>query len=543
MFCQFSGILLIAILGTGYVFAQDTTPKGPTQPDIAKNCNSWHTVGAGDTCWSIETKYKISHEKFLEWNPSVSSDCLTNFWASYSYCVGIGAQQSTPSSTSSITSRSSSSSSSKVGETSSHMTTSPITSTLNTTYSVRVPMKSWNITTPTMDTAFPPKRTQPGQPAYCRNWYYVTAGDTCENIVASSSWVSMKEFLEWNPTIKSDCSGLYVGWWVCIGIQPQTVTETFEYTITPPPLSVPPSPTKYTPTTFPPINSSFTYTPTLPDLSTDCEGFHQATAGDTCRSVLMLFNFISQEQFFKWNPGLKGNCDGLWEGYWYCIAVKGFTPIFPRVTAKPSIVPAGQPGTCNAWYLTTDSETCNEISIMFGTFTEAAFIEWNPSVGSDCARIKRGAYYCVGIPGTPTTRTAPLPTYTVPTETPVQSGIAPSCNKLWLVSLSDTCESISKQRGISEQQFLAWNPAVGKTTCDNLVPDFYVCVGIEASSTISSLPITSDSTLTTAGPSPTESHTPSATSSGGVISTPAPVQVQSGDGCWDIANTAGIDLK
>lgn len=90
--------------------------------------------------------------------------------------------------------------------------------------------------------------------------------------------ITDKRSLEWNPTIKSDCSGLYVGWWVCIGIQPQTVTETFEYTITPPPLSVPPSPTKYTPTTFPPINSSFTYTPTLPDLSTDCEGFHQATA-------------------------------------------------------------------------------------------------------------------------------------------------------------------------------------------------------------------------------------------------------------------------
>ncbi|KAK2841523.1 hypothetical protein FQN49_006172, partial [Arthroderma sp. PD_2] len=535
---------LAVILYTGYAIAQDTSPMGPTQPDIAKNCNAWHTVEMGDSCYSIETKYKISHKNFIEWNPSVSDDCLTNFWASYAYCVGVGPKQGDSSTMMSTTSQSS---------TSGGGTTSPMTSTINATYSTRVPKTTWNITTPTIETVFPPKRTQPGQPPYCRDWHYVSAGDTCETVVASSSWVTMEEFLEWNPTVKSDCSGLFVGWWVCIGIQPQTVTDTLEYTTTPPPISVPP-PTKYTPTTYPPINSTFTASPTLPDTAQKCQSFHQAETGETCRSVLARFNYMSEKQFFEWNPALKGNCDGLWEGYWYCVAVEGFTPILPRVTAKPSPVPIGQPNTCNSWFLRADDETCDDIALIFGAFSKADFIKWNPSVGPDCAGIIQDTYYCVGVEGTPTTRTAPLPTYTAPTETPVQSGIASNCNDFWFVSLSDTCESIAKHNDITEKQFFAWNPAVGESSCDNLIPDFYVCVGVETSSTTNSPPITSDSMTMTDEPSSTEPQPPSTTSDGGSVSTPTPVQpgmiagckkfheVQAGDGCWNIANAAGIDL-
>lgn len=84
--------------------------------------------------------------------------------------------------------------------------------------------------------------------------------------------------LEWNPELDNDCSGLYHGWWVCVGIQPRTVTATFEYTITALPVEVPPYVGEYTPTTFPEINSSFAATPTQAGLAQDCRAFYQAEA-------------------------------------------------------------------------------------------------------------------------------------------------------------------------------------------------------------------------------------------------------------------------
>jgi hypothetical protein len=85
----------------------------------------------------------------------------------------------------------------------------------------------------------------------------------------------MRCSLEWNPALDSDCSGLYDGWWVCIGIRPQSMTVTFDYTTTAAPVEVP-EPTEHTPTTFPTANSSFTASPTQAGLASDCKAFHRA---------------------------------------------------------------------------------------------------------------------------------------------------------------------------------------------------------------------------------------------------------------------------
>lgn len=172
-------LLLLAIT----VLGQDTTPSGPTQPGTISSCNNWHTVKTGDSCYTIETDFKISHADFLKWNPAVSEDCVTNFWGGYAYCVGIdstitsskpsSSTSATPSSVSSATKTSSSASSSK---------SSSATSTANSTYSIRNPSTSPNISTPTIDTAWPPKKTQAGQPSYCNKWYLVEAGETCDTV-------------------------------------------------------------------------------------------------------------------------------------------------------------------------------------------------------------------------------------------------------------------------------------------------------------------------------------------------------------------------
>ena len=146
--------LVIKVLG------QEDQPSGPTQPNTVSNCNKWYTVKSGDSCFTVETEFKISHADFLKWNPDVSDDCITNFWVKNAYCVGIG---STTTSKSSSTSSRSSSTSSAAATTSNAAgattgSAAATTSSATGTYSIRNPSTSFNITTPTVDMSWPPRR-------------------------------------------------------------------------------------------------------------------------------------------------------------------------------------------------------------------------------------------------------------------------------------------------------------------------------------------------------------------------------------------------
>ncbi|KAM5435400.1 hypothetical protein MaudCBS49596_004316 [Microsporum audouinii] len=144
----------------------ESSPVGPTKPRISRNCNKWHTVEEGDTCSRVERAHGISHNQFLEWNPLVPKDCSRDFWYGYSYCVGVGRNPvttTTPAETS-------------MGRKTLSKATSP------TTYSIRNPVTSHKLTFSPVETAWPPKRTQPGQPSHCNKWYLVRAGDTCRTI-------------------------------------------------------------------------------------------------------------------------------------------------------------------------------------------------------------------------------------------------------------------------------------------------------------------------------------------------------------------------
>jgi hypothetical protein len=75
--------------------------------------------------------------------------------------------------------------------------------------------------------------------------------------------------------VDSDCSGLYDGWWVCIAVQPQSVTVSFEYAVTEGPVELP-STTVHTPTVFPTADSNFDPSPTQPGIASNCKAFQQA---------------------------------------------------------------------------------------------------------------------------------------------------------------------------------------------------------------------------------------------------------------------------
>ncbi|KAL8730074.1 MAG: hypothetical protein Q9166_004273 [cf. Caloplaca sp. 2 TL-2023] len=440
------------------VLGQDTTPQGPTQPGTISSCNRWHTVKAGDSCYTIETDFQISHADFLKYNPAVSSDCVTNFWGGYAYCVGIDSAITSSSSSTSSKPSSSKSTTSSATKTSS---STRITSAANTTYSIRNPSTSVNITTPTIDMTWPPKKTQTGQPSYCNKWYLVEAGDTCNSVYSQfGSSMTRQQLLEWNPALDADCSGLYYGWWICVGVQPRT-SLTLTYSASPGNVtgnaSIP-SYDPFTPIAYPTINSSFTATPTQAGVASDCQAWYSAApvspsslalklfsvkkngdCDDTCTKVLAQINYISREDFFAWNPALQGNCDGLWANYWYCVASYSSSslPMPPTVTQKPSKLSAGTASDCVAWYQMTGSDTCELIAMMFGTFSEADFVKWNPDVWAGCENIKvrsppshgylsgkasreeclwltilfdcsiqEESWYCVAVPSTPKTRSS-----------------------------------------------------------------------------------------------------------------------------------------
>jgi LysM repeat protein len=168
-------------------------PPAPIQPGTATNCNAWHVVSAGETCEVVERAAGITHAQFLAWNPDVNEACTVNFWGTYAYCIGVRAASTTT--TTRITTTSSSTSSTR---TTSSPTTSTRTSVTTTSvtksvaYSIRYPVTSETVVQPTIDTAWPPTKTQAGQPSYCNNWHLVLPGQTCDDIaVIYDTWMGV----------------------------------------------------------------------------------------------------------------------------------------------------------------------------------------------------------------------------------------------------------------------------------------------------------------------------------------------------------------
>ncbi|KAK7423417.1 hypothetical protein QQZ08_009095 [Neonectria magnoliae] len=459
------------------VVAQDTSPGGPVHEGQPDNCNAWHTIAEGDTCATVPELCGISRDQLLEWNPAVSYDCLQNFWLGNAYCVGVGEAASTGSS--SVISTTSNSES--VTTSSVPVTTTLTTASQNTTYSIREPIITWNITVPTIDTAWPPTATQAGQPTACNRWHLVVAGQTCENVMNKyGRFMTLEQLHEWNPELHQDCSGLYADYWICVSVRSiwpepdlQWSTSTSDFT----PL---PEPTSHELTVYPTANSSFSPVPSHGSMPESCKHFHQVEADENCGAILDIYNYVTQDQFFEWNPVLDGDCNGLWSGNWYCVgAYESGNPMPPTVTATPSQVPTGSPDDCAAWYLTTLDDTCDLIASIFGTFDIEDFIAWNPSVFEDCTDIEQDTWYCVGKADTPTTRTDGAPTPTAPgDDMPTQSGISEDCISYWLVSEDDTCKSIAAANSIPEKNLIDWNPAL-RLKCDGLDADYYICVGID----------------------------------------------------------------
>ncbi|KAF2731444.1 hypothetical protein EJ04DRAFT_394902, partial [Polyplosphaeria fusca] len=315
--------------------------------------------------------------------------------------------------------------------------------------------------------------------------YFDTALDatyTCDWF--ESSWsLSHADFVDWNPSVKSDCKGIKVGNSYCVEVNnglPRPSTKTSATRTTTPSATKTPKPA-----------------PTQSGLIETCTKFYKAVADDTCNSVVAKYGTFTFATFLQWNPAIKEDCSGLWADYYYCVAVPGTptqkpsttkpkTTATPTKSSGPSPTQSGLISTCTRFYKAKSGDTCQKLVDRYGTFTLSQFQKWNPAVGADCSGLWVDYYYCIGIPGTPTSKTTkstpkstkpPTPTQTCNPKAPepTQPGAVCGCAKWHKVVDGNTCETIEKQYRISKAEFNKWNPKVG-ADCKTLWLGYYVCV-------------------------------------------------------------------
>ncbi|RPA93364.1 hypothetical protein L873DRAFT_1816021 [Choiromyces venosus 120613-1] len=143
-----------------------------------------------------------------------------------------------------------------------------------------------------------PGPVQAGQPSNCSKWTLIHSGDTCSSI-ATANGISLSTFLAWNPAAGSDCSGLWSGYYACVG------TGATGDPNTPVGPAVPATPAKPS--------------PTQSGIPSSCKKWHLVASGDTCASIASSQG-ISLANFYSWNPAVGSTCASLWLGYWVCVS-------------------------------------------------------------------------------------------------------------------------------------------------------------------------------------------------------------------------------
>ncbi|BDD54501.1 hypothetical protein MPDQ_004974 [Monascus purpureus] len=289
--------------------------------------------------------------------------------------------------------------------------------------------------------------------------------------------------------------------------------------------------------------------PVQTGIVSSCTAWYQATDGDDCDLIVDEFGTFAKSDFIAWNPAVQSDCSGLVIGDYYCVAVPG-TPATRTASASPMPTPSTPAGTvsdCADYWLVGENDNCTTITTASGISLDD-LVAWNPSIKPDCSGLAPNTYICVGVPsnasttsssslsasptGTITASVSTTPTTTSAatgaTPSPVQTDMVNGCIRFYYVQPNNDCYDIALDAGVSLSDFYSWNPAV-KSDCSGLQASVFVCVGVSGYAT----------TITTGTPIPA---TPTPTQSGMASNCRRFYDVQSGDGCPDLASQAGVAL-
>ncbi|OJJ77959.1 hypothetical protein ASPBRDRAFT_167297 [Aspergillus brasiliensis CBS 101740] len=332
--------LTLALFASAYGLAIDKRfnngdfPTGDTDPNVASGCTYWaNSISSTDTCADLESYYGITASQLASWNPSLSttSCALKEGWT---YCVSAPAVA----------------------------TTAPSTSTVSTSSSTLPSPTTTTATSATTTSASNPSPTQSGLTSSCDAYYYVKAGDSCWAIANSYGNFTLSQFYSWNPSVKSDCSGLQPDYYVCIGITGST-TAVSQTTL--PATSISSAAT-----------STGSYLPEQTGIASNCNKYYYVQHGDTC-SAIATSHDISLDDFYAWNPAVGTTCSDLEADYWVCVGVSGGTTSTTTTTTPtptstptttsttptssgPSPTQSGLVDDCSTYYQAKSGDSCWE---------------------------------------------------------------------------------------------------------------------------------------------------------------------------------------
>ncbi|KFY33319.1 hypothetical protein V494_07732 [Pseudogymnoascus sp. VKM F-4513 (FW-928)] len=331
-----------------YLFAVGLLPEllaaaaVPVRRDVSCSFSVAPSVGA--TCESFAGTWGISVDQFQTLNPDAQCPDLDT---SKNYCV-IGTV-TTPTGTTAPTS-----------------TAAPPTSTKAT--STTAP--------PTTTSQAPsgPSPTMPGIVAECDQFYKIASGDQCDTIEVKFG-ISDNDFKTWNSETNSDCTNLWLDYYVCVHVPGATTTE----------------PGTPTPTNGP--------TPQMPGIVAECDGFHKVASGDQCDTIESQYG-ISDSDFKTWNSETDAECTNLWLDYYVCVHVPGATTTAPATPTPTNSGPTPQmPGVvaeCKTFHKVVSGEGCDKIEPQYN-ITLDQLRKWNTQLDSTCTNLWADYYICVGV--------------------------------------------------------------------------------------------------------------------------------------------------
>jgi hypothetical protein len=227
----------------------------------------------------------------------------------------------------------------------------------------------------------------------CNKFHYVASGVKCSQIISYQK-ISLTDFAKWNPSVNSDCSGLWAEVNVCVGViggNPITTTTAKPSTSTSA------------------GNGVQTPQPTQPGMVNNCNKFHYVASGVTCGQITS-FQKISLADFVNWNPSVGNDCRGMQAGVNVCVGLIGGKPPTTTTQKPTTTTSAGngiqtpqptQPGmvtNCEKFHYVAPGVTCSQI-ISYNKITLANFVKWNSGVGSNCQSMWAETNVCVGVRG------------------------------------------------------------------------------------------------------------------------------------------------
>ncbi|KAF3317584.1 hypothetical protein TWF173_010352 [Orbilia oligospora] len=315
-------------------------------PTAVAGCSKSFTPLEGDTCLVVAALNAISIDDFIKWNPSLKSEdvCDQLLLPGTSYCVNVPPPPPPP-------------------------------STQTTTKDAPKPTPAPTVPANGVIT---PSPVQPGMVPNCNKFHFVASGQTCQDITSKFS-LSIELLAKWNPAIGKQCTTMWAGTHLCIGVIGGTPTV---------------------PTTAPPANG--TPSPIGANTTKNCKKWAYIRSGDTCQTILdrNRDSKSTLKDLIRWNPSVRADCSGLIAANFLCI----IGPAAPPTTTKPtpanptpSPIQAGQVKNCKGWAYVKQGETCQHILKRHPKVTLSQLFTWNPAIGKDCSKMWAKTYLCVAV--------------------------------------------------------------------------------------------------------------------------------------------------